>query len=267
MARVAAFPQVFDNSPLNDYPVPQVRNIDGGTLITSQGTNAFILAPHPNDTEELKKTLEFFGNATTIAANDIAAAAKDRHPARMYEAAFEITVRIMRRPFKELVSALINQKQTAQNDLRKLFEAHTVIASRAAAIANSLLAMDANQVMTRVPSMSADQLATLLNLRNLIALPDDMWRSVEMKYVVAANFDGERTLGATQFAKKPSLEEPAASGVDKGQLANWVEARMALLEATEARVSEISTMLQRYCAVVAATTDKQPFEIWAALYE
>lgn len=267
-------PRAFNNpSAVGEYLVPVVRENERGTVISAQRHSddnaafAFLPFPEDKDSDALKTHLDTLKNIISIATDEIAVKAKDVHPNRMAETAFEIYTKLCRRPFKDTVSELQATKRRAISGKTEFVDQHTVNQSIASAISVRFAAMDLAAILQTIDGMNADQLAVLLSMRGLIDLPERTWRDVSVRYVIQANLAGERSDGVGVAAKEPSFDDPAAIGLDEGLLEQWADARFKSFENLEVRADEIAASLKQVCAALAVACDKSPAEMWSALYD
>lgn len=266
-------PRAFSNPPAaGEYAVPTVRNDQGGTVISAQRSPTenpvfgFLPLGADGDSPALKSHLETLNNCIELATAAIAAKAKDVHPQRMPETAYQIVVNHCCRSFKDTIVALQEMKRNADTGRKEFVDLHTVNSSIAAPIAAYFVSMERTAILQTIVSMDANQLAVLLAMRGLVELPDDIWRDIQIRYVITANLAGDRSDGVAIAAKKPSLDDPAAIGVDKNIVTKWAEARMKYFDKQENRVDEVAATMQNICTVLAVACDKSPNEIWLALY-
>lgn len=267
-------PRAFNNPPpVGEYLVPVVRDNEQGTVISAQRVGddnaafGFLPFPEERDSENLKSHLDTLKNTISISTVAIAAKAKDVHPQRMPETALQIITSNCRRSFKDTVSALQAMKRHAVTGRKDYVDLHVVNPSIASAISARFVAMDQQSIMQSIATMNADQLAVLLSMRGLITLPDEIWRDVEIRYVIHANLSGERSDGVGIAAKQPSLDDPAAIGIDQSIVAEWAEARMKFFDQQNGRVDDVAASLRNICAVLSVACDKAPNDIWDALYK
>ncbi|MHC0054140.1 hypothetical protein [Actibacterium sp. D379-3] len=267
-------PRAFNNPPaVGEYLVPVVRDNERGIVISAQRTGednpAFSFLPFPEnrDSDALKTHLDTLKNTIGLSAVAIAAKAKDVHPQRMPETALQVITTNCRRSFKDTITALQAMKRHAVTGRQEFVDLHIVNPSIASAISARFVAMDQPAILQTIATMGADQLAVLLSMRGLIKLPDDMWRPVQIRYVIQANLSGARSDGVGIAAKQPSLDDPAAIGVDENVVAEWAEARMKFFDQQENRIDDVAASLKNICAVLAVACDKAPDAIWSALYE
>lgn len=267
-------PRAFNNPPaVGEYLVPVVRDNERGIVISAQRAGqdnpafGFLPFPEDRDSENLKSHLDTLKNTISISTVAIATKAKDVHPHRMAETALQVITTNCRRSFKDTITALQAMKRHAVTGRKEFVDLHIVNPSIASAISARFVAMDQQSIMQSIATMNADQLAVLQTMRGLITLPDDMWRNVQIRYVIQANLAGDRSDGVGIASKQPSLNDPAAIGVDENVVAEWAEARMKFFDLQENRVDELSAALKNVCAVLAVACDKSPDAIWYALYK
>ncbi|MFZ7093700.1 hypothetical protein [Primorskyibacter sp. 2E233] len=267
-------PRAFNNPPpVGEYLVPIVRDNEHGTVISVQRAGAdnpafgFLPFPEDRDSDALKTHLDTLKNTIGISTVAIATKAKDVHPHRMAETALQVITTNCRRSFKDTVSALQAMKRQAATGRKEFVDLHVVNPSIAPAISARFVAMDQPAILQTIATMGADQLAVLLSMRGLINLPDEIWRDVQIRYVIQANLSGERSDGVGIAAKQPSLDDPAAIGIDQSIVAEWAEARMKFFDQQESRVDDVAASLKNICAVLAVACDKTPNDLWSALYE
>jgi hypothetical protein len=267
-------PRAFNNPPaVGEYLVPVVRDTEQGKVISAQRIRddnpafGFLPFPEDRDSENLKSHLDTLKNTIGISTVAIADKAKDVHPQRMPETSLQIITSNCRRSFKDTVSALQAMKRHAVTGRKEFVDLHIVNPSIASAISTRFVAMDQPAILQTIATMGADQLAVLLSMRGLINLPDEIWRDVQIRYVIQANLSGERSDGLGIAAKQPSLDEPAAIGIDENAIAEWAEARMKFYDQQESRVDDVAASLKNICAVLAVACDKAPNDLWTALYE
>jgi len=267
-------PRAFNNPPpVGEYLVPVVRGNGQGTVISAQRVGddnpafGFLPFPEDRDSENLKSHLDTLKNTIGISTVAIANKAKDVHPQRMPETALQIIATNCRRSFKDTVAALQAMKRHAITGRKEFVDLHIVNPSIASAISARFVAMDQPAILQTIATMGADQLAVLLSMRGLISLPTELWRDVQIRYVIQANLSGERSDGIGIAAKQPSLDEPAAIGIDENVVAEWVEARMKFFDQQESRVDDVAASLKNICAVLAVACDKSPDSMWVALHE
>lgn len=267
-------PRAFNNPPqIGEYTVPVVRDNDRGTVVIAKraddetATHGFLVSSDEADGDALKAGLDTLKSTIEIATQDIATKAKDVHPHRMAATAFETYVRLCRRSFKDTVGAVRKMNGHAVTGRKEFVDVHVVNQSVAASISGQFALMDQAAILQSIDTMSADQLAVLLTMRGLVDLPDRIWRDVQIRYVVQANLAGERSDGVGIAAKQPSLDDPAAIGLDEALLHEWAEARFKSFEKRIDRADEIAGSLKNMCSVLAVACDKSADEIWSALYD
>lgn len=265
-------PRAFATPAIGEYKVPVVRDDERGIVISAKRaqeekpTFGFLPNPSEIDSSELSKHLETLKNTIGIASAVIAKKASDVHPHRMPETAFEIYRSHCRQSFRDTVTAIREMKQGAQNGRKAFVDAHLVNPSIAAVIGAHIAALDHVALMSKIAILSADQLAVLLVLRGVVSLPEEVWKEVEVAYVIAANLSGDRSDGVRISAKTPSLNDPAAMGIDETLLAEWTNARFKSFQRRVDRAEEVAISLRNICAVLAAACEKQPQDIWDALF-
>ena len=217
-----------------------------------------------HDAPNMHAALEGLSAGMTAFVEQAAKDAANVHPTRLSSALMASAARILPHPFRAVIKAGVEARQSRAEWLHRREQVHVVAPATINALTSTWMAATLGQIAERTKTANADALAVLLTIRDVIEIPPEMWSEIIHRYIATAIIEGKRP-GGHEFPKLQSPETPFATGVDRDAVFKNEGEIFGKYEALGDRLEDIEASISGLVALIATATEASIAETWMML--